>query len=78
MLCNVPGWRCRTTYKEMELLPDYPHPIATPAWRMFLLGAIHCPQRRECCFAQVHDQRNKNLTGIFRSDHQLEGKPRLW
>jgi len=42
---------------------------------LFLLGAIHCPQRPECCFAQVHDRKNHNLTGIFRSDHQLEGKP---
>ena len=42
---------------------------------VFLLGAIHCPQRPECCFAQVHDRNNRNLTGIFRADHQLEGKP---
>jgi len=42
---------------------------------LFLLGAIHCPQRPECCFAQVHDRNNRNLTGIFRADHQLEGKP---
>ncbi len=42
---------------------------------LFLLGAIHCPQRPECCFAQVHDRKNHNLTGIFRADHQLEGKP---
>lgn len=37
------------------------------------LGAIHCPQRPECRFAQVHDQKNKNLMGIFRSDHQQRG-----
>ncbi|MDR4472818.1 MAG: DUF4157 domain-containing protein [Nitrospira sp.] len=42
---------------------------------LFLLGAIHCPQRPECCFAQVHDRKNHNLTGIFRADHELEGKP---
>lgn len=42
---------------------------------LFLLGAIYCPQRPECCFAQVHDRKNRNLTGIFRADHQLEGKP---
>ena len=42
---------------------------------LFLLGAIYCPQRPECCFAQVHDRNNRNLTGIFRADHQLEGKP---
>lgn len=42
---------------------------------LFLLGAIHCPQRPECCFAQVHDRKNHNLTGIFRADHQLEGRP---
>ena len=42
---------------------------------LFLLGAIQCPQRPECCFAQVHDRKNHNLTGIFRADHQLEGKP---
>ncbi len=42
---------------------------------LFLLGAIHCPQRPECCFAQVHDRKIHNLTGIFRADHQLEGKP---
>ncbi len=42
---------------------------------MFLLGTIHCPQRPECCFAQVHYRKNRNLTGIFRADHQLEGKP---
>ncbi len=41
----------------------------------FLLGAITCPQRPECCFAQIHDRKNQNLTGIFRADHQLEGKP---
>lgn len=42
---------------------------------LFLLGAIQCPQRPECCFAQIHDRKNRNLTGIFRADHQLEGKP---
>lgn len=42
---------------------------------LFLLGAITCPQRPECCFAQVHDRKNHNLTGIFRADHQLEGRP---
>jgi len=42
---------------------------------LFLLGAITCPQQPECCFAQVHDRKNHNLTGIFRADHQLEGKP---
>ncbi len=47
----------------------------TRAADLFLLGAIQCPQRPECCFAQVHDRKNHNLTGIFRADHQLEGKP---
>lgn len=42
---------------------------------LFLLGAITCPQRPECCFAQIHDRTNRNITGIFRADHQLEGKP---
>lgn len=42
---------------------------------LFLLGAISCPQRSECCFAQIHDRKNRNLTGIFRADHQLEGRP---
>ncbi len=42
---------------------------------LFLLGAIQCPQRPECCFAQIHNRKNRNLTGIFRADHQLEGKP---
>ena len=42
---------------------------------LFLLGAITCPQQPECCFAQIHDRKNRNLTGIFRADHQLEGKP---
>ena len=41
---------------------------------LFLLGAISCPQRSEC-FAQIHDRKNRNLTGIFRADHQLEGRP---
>lgn len=42
---------------------------------LFLLGAITCPQQPECCFAQIHDRKNRNITGIFRADHQLEGKP---
>ena len=42
---------------------------------VFLLGAIYCPQRPECCFAQVHDRKNHALNGIFRADYLLEGKP---
>ena len=42
---------------------------------VYLLGAIHCPQRPECCFAQVHDRKDHARYGIFRADYLLEGKP---
>ena len=42
---------------------------------VFLLGAIYCPQRPECCFAQVHDRKDQERNGIFRADYLLEGKP---
>ncbi len=42
---------------------------------VFLLGAIYCPQRPECCFAQVHDRKDHARNDIFRADYLLEGKP---
>lgn len=42
---------------------------------VYLLGAIHCPQRPECCFAQVHDRKDHDRYRIFRADYLLEGKP---
>ena len=62
--------------QEVSAASGLPEPDCdTRVADLFLLGAIHCPQRPECCFAQVHDRKNRNLTGIFRADHQLEGKP---
>ena len=42
---------------------------------VYLLGAIYCPQRPECCFAQVHDRKDHARNDIFRADYLLEGKP---
>ncbi len=56
-------------------LPVYPGTdLDTRVADLFLLGAITCPQQPECCF-QIHDRKNRNLTGIFRANRQLEGKP---
>jgi hypothetical protein len=42
---------------------------------VFFLGSIVCPQRPECCFAQIFEKPDLKRDHIVRADHQIEGKP---